>query len=289
MCRTEKQFIALILLLMSMQVMAEQVSYKATSSEKMTQARLGRPSTLPETTDAPAVVLLHHGGGCDKTQTKQYADALNKVGFFTLEPCLFNNSNGQVQSTVVFLPQVFGALKYLASVQGVDRNRISIMGGSYGAALAFISATSWAYTTHADKNYPPFASHAVFYPSCFIYERFLKNRIGRSDLPGDAYDQLNGAPIRIYSGGKDDYDSKDPNVCQSMIRLFSPSNQQLLSLKFFPNATHGWDHETVETFFDPRACKGRGCLNTNIPDKDVTQVGLVDYINFLEKINPIRK
>ena len=263
---------------------AQSISYSAVNSEKLTQARLAKPSNILNAVNSGAVVLLHTGGGCQNSQTRVYADALNNAGFYTLEPCLFNNENERSTSTVVYLPQIFGALRYLAQIQGVDKNKISILGGSYGAALAFVSATTWAYETHADKNFPPFAAHAPFYPGCWIYERFIKARVGRADLPGNAYDIFTGAPVRIYSGGKDDYDSRDPKACESMIKSLSPTNQQLFSLKFFPNATHRWDGPLSASFFDPLACKGRGCVNANIADSAITKEGIEDFLDFL--VNP---
>ena len=275
-------------LLLSATVRAEQISYRATTSEKITQARLERPEKTPSNVGAPAVVLLHHGGGCVNSQTKKYADALNKAGYFTIEPCLFSSASGQERSTVVFLPQVFGALKYLAQLQGVDKNRIAIAGGSYGAALTFVSATSWAYGKHADHDLPPFAAHAPFYPGCYIYEKFIKARVGRADLPADAYEKFTGSPVRIYAGGKDDYDSRDPKACESMIQSLTPSNQQLVTLKFFPNATHGWDHLLNSSFYEPLACKGRGCNNSNVVDDATTQEGIDDLIEFFRKSMPIK-
>ena len=264
---------------------AQSITYSAVNSDKLTQARLEKPSNIFNAVNSGAVVLLHTGGGCQNSQTRVYADALNNAGFYTLEPCLFNNENERSSSTVIYLPQVFGALKYLAQLPGVDKNKISILGGSYGAALAFVSATTWAYETHADKNFPPFVAHAPFYPGCWIYERFIKARVGRSDLPGNAYDRFTGAPVRIYSGGKDDYDSRDPKACETMIKTISPTNQQLFSLKFFPNATHKWDGPVSASFFDPLACKGRGCMNINTADSAITKEGIEDLLVFLA--NPI--
>jgi dienelactone hydrolase len=68
-----------------------------------------------------------------------------------------------------------------------------------------------------------------------------------------------------------------------MINTLAPNNQQLVSLKFFPDATHGWDHLAGGTFYDPRACKGKGCMNTNIIDEEVTKEGISDLIDFLGK------
>lgn len=278
-------FALLVLSLLFGTAFAEVVSFTSTKSSKLTEAVLTSPSSAVSK-NAPAVVILHHGGGCVHSQTPQYAKALSSAGYYTLEPCLFYNAQARERSTVVYLPQVFGALRYLASLDGVDKNRIAIIGGSYGAALAFVSATEWAYKNHADQSLPPFAAHAPFYPGCYIYDRFIKARKGRSDLPGDAYDKFVGAKVRIYTGDSDDYDSRDPKACEMMIDLLSPEAKALVSLKVFVGATHGWDHPLGSSFFEPLACKGRGCQNTNESRPDITQQGIVDLIEFLAKAMP---
>ena len=279
--------LSVVVCLVSSTAFAQKVSFPSTKSDKKTEALLTKPSTS-SSTPAPAVVILHHGGGCVHSQTPQYAEALSKAGYFTLEPCLFNSSQARERSTVVYLPQVFGALKYLASLDGVDKERIAVIGGSYGAALAFVSATTWAYRTHADQALPPFAAHAPFYPGCYIYERFIRDRKGRADLPGDAYDQFTGAKVRIYSGDNDDYDSRDAKACETMIGVLTPQARSLVSLKMFVGATHGWDHPLGSTFYEPIACKGRGCQNTNESRPDITQQGIADLIEFLGKSMPAK-
>ena len=108
-----------VVCLLSSTALAQKVSFPSTKSDKKTEALLTKPSAT-SSTPAPAVVILHHGGGCVHSQTPQYAAALSKAGYFTLEPCLFYSSQARERSTVVYLPQVFGALKYLANLEGVD-------------------------------------------------------------------------------------------------------------------------------------------------------------------------
>lgn len=267
---------------------AETIRLSSTNSEQLTEARFRTPALQPASGQSPAIVLLHHGGGCARTQTTAYADALNKAGYFTIEPCLFPSDTARSRSSVVYLPQVFGALRHLAENPSVDKNRIAVMGGSYGAALAFVSATQWAYRTHADQKFPPFAAHAAFYPGCYVYERFVRERKGRPDLPASTYDEFTGAPVRIYAGGKDDYDDRDPQACEKMISALQAPVQSLVSLKFFPDATHGWDHKMEATFFEPLACKGRGCMNQNQPDSATTREGIADLLDFLSSRMPAR-
>lgn len=279
--------VILIGLFYSAPTLAQTVIYPAVKTNRMTEAKFGRPTNGSPDKAAPAVVILHHGGGCVSSQTPKYAEALNKAGYFTLEPCLFSRGNISARPrSTDHLPQVFGALRYLANTPGVDRNRIAITGGSYGGIVTFLAATQWAYDTHADISFPPFAAHAPFYPVCYLFDRFLSSRPDRADLPGHVYDQLTGAKIRIYAGGKDDYDSREPAACENMIKLFSPEGQKLISLKLFPDATHGWDHQNSESYHEPLACKGRGCTNFNIVNAATTQEGIEDLIDFFNRSMP---
>lgn len=171
-------FGSLLLLTVALSANAQQVTYAAATTTKTTEARFGRPAQMPASGSAGGVVILHHGGGCVNSQTPKYADALNKAGYFTLEPCLFPSASERGRA---YLPQVFGALKYLAQVPGVDKNRIAITGGSFGGILSFVSATSWAYETYADRAFPRFAAHAPFYPVCYAFERQIKGKVGRAE------------------------------------------------------------------------------------------------------------
>lgn len=275
---------------LSTSVAGDNVSVPPTKPSFLTRpvdATLGKPEAIPAG-GAPAVVILHHGGGCLGSQTPQYAKALNAAGYVTLEPCLFSSAQSRSSSTVTYLPQVFGALRFLAQLPFVDKTRIGITGGSYGGVLSLVSATDWAYRTHADPDFPKFAAHAPFYPPCFLVEQFVRAKKGRSDIPGDAYDRFGAAPIRIYAGGKDDYEDRDPKSCESLLEALPLEVRPLITIKLFPEASHGWDHGSTYSFFERVACKGRGCTNTNTSDPVVTLEGIKDLIDFLSRSMPAR-
>jgi dienelactone hydrolase len=81
---------------------------------------------------------------------------------------------------------------------------------------------------------------------------------------------------------------RDPQACEKMISALQAPVQSLVSLKFFPDATHGWDHKMAATFFEPLACKGRGCMNQNQPDSATTREGIADLLDFLSSRMPAR-
>lgn len=274
---------AAILGICAPQAQAHEVSFPAIKSKQSVTATLGKPAEgAVGEKGAPAVVLLHHGGGCADSQTGVYAAALNAAGFFTLEPCLFANVMQRERVAASYLPQVFGALRYLAQLPGVDKSRIAISGGSYGGTLTLLSATRWAHENHADSSFPAFAAHIPFYPPCFLIERFVRSGRSIPQIPADAYSRYSGAPIRIFAGTQDDYEDRDPQSCASMVSAMGEEAKSLISIRLFEGATHGWDHGRTYSFFEAVACKGKGCENRNVFNPEVTQRGMEEMITFLK-------
>ena len=268
----------------ALHVKASEVRFNAIRSYQSVSATLGKPAdSAAGGNGAPAVVLLHHGGGCVNSQTGAYATALNAAGFFTLEPCLFTNVMQRERLAASYLPQVYGALRYLAQLPGVDKARIAISGGSYGGTLTLLSATRWARESYSDSSIPSFAAHVPFYPPCFIIERFI--RAGRSlpQIPADAYSRYSGAPIRIFAGTMDDYEDRDPQSCASMVTAMGEEAKSVISIRLFDGATHGWDHGRTYSFFEAVACKGKGCENRNVSNPEITQQGIEEMIAFLNE------
>jgi len=235
-------------------------------------------------TKYPAVILLHSSWGwADPHEGVQvYAEALSSAGYVTLEPRMFPGVGGNGAPSS-YLPEFFGVLRYAATRPDVDPNRIAVSGFSFGGILSFIAATKWANELYLNGS-PRVAAYAPFYPVCWLLKANVKGK--PSPVPTDAWLEWTGAPVRIFAGGKDDYDDRDPNACQEAIDSLPESARESFSVKVYASATHGWDQRRSETFYEPLACKGRGCNNSILPDAQVTRQSIGDLIDFLGTAMP---
>ncbi|HYD94502.1 MAG TPA: dienelactone hydrolase family protein [Noviherbaspirillum sp.] len=259
---------------------SETVNFPSAGGGTTVEAVLTRPAV---TGKAPAVVLLHHGGGFQKTQTNQYANALSERGFVTLEVVMFYYASGAAQRPSVYVPHVYGALKYLSGLPDVDNKRIAVMGGSYGGLVALLSATEWAEQAFGGGQH--FAAAAPMYPVCYFVSHFNAQKPSTPGIPSTVYERYGSAPIRIYAGANDDYDDRDPKACDTMVKSLPVDQQAKFSVKVFDNATHGWDQVSSEFYAKP-ACKGRGCINRNVASGETTAAGIEDLIRFLNDAMP---
>jgi len=257
----------------------------AGSNEDTVNGVLTTPATLQDE-KAPAIVLLHHGGGWQNTQTRQYAEALSKAGYATLELILFNTGDEKMAKPSMYLPHVYGALKFLSKQPYVDAKRIAVSGGSYGGLLTILTATDWAYEQYGAPEHIRFAAHAAFYPMCWAINYFVVKKPGTPDVPGTVYDKYTGAPVKIYAGSEDDYDGRDPKACDNLVLALPEDQRSAFSVRVFQGATHGWDHQRNSTFYEKIACKGKGCYNTNTTDAKITAEGIEDLKEFLKTAMP---
>jgi dienelactone hydrolase len=237
-------------------------------------------------TKYPAVIVLHsswgwadfHEGAAD------YAKALAKAGYVTLEPRMFASTNAKLGGPDSYLPAFFGVLKYAATRADVDANRIAATGFSFGGMVSLAAATKWANQLYLKESSPRVAAYAPFYPVCWLLKA---NATGRpSPVPTAAWSEWTGAPVKIFSGGKDNYDDRDPKACQEAVDSLPEPARKSFSVTVYPDATHGWDQRGSASFFENIACKGRGCFNINVPDAQVAQQSLKDLIEFLGTAMP---
>ena len=246
-------------------------------------AAISVPRELPKNGEKfPAVVLIHSVGGWSNPVTEQYAKALSESGVLALEPRLFQTRASAPAVGITVLPMVYDALRYLAERGDVDSKRIGVAGFSFGGAVALHSAAAWAQAAYAKRPDLKFAAHAPFYPSCGLFSAFAQGKRKTRGLPADALTQWTGAPVKIFAGGRDDYDDRDPNACAELISLLPASHQPAFSVQLYPDATHAWDQRSA-SFYEPSACKGRGCVNTNESNPEVTRQSVKDLVDFFEK------
>src|SRR5580692_9445754 len=101
-------------------------------------ALLRMPDAAPR--PSPAVVVAHGSAGPD-SRGPSYSRVLNAAGIPTLEidmwtPRGLKGGLDRPKSIPDTLPDVFGALCFLASDRAIDPQRIGIMGFSWGGALS---------------------------------------------------------------------------------------------------------------------------------------------------------
>lgn len=229
----------------------------------------------------PAVILLHSGWGWSDEHEgfTDYAKVLQKGGFATLELHMFPTSgSGKGGGPAAYLPELFGALNYLSGRPDVDPARIGVTGFSFGGLLALVSATSWANKTYAVGG-QTFKAFAPFYPICWVVKANIEGR--KSPVPAEAWLEWSGAPVKIFAGGNDDYDDRDPNACHDAVQALPETQRRFFSIQMYPNATHGWDQRKSANFYEKLACKGRGCINSNQPNSEITQISIKDLIDFM--------
>ena len=282
--RASKVVLVVLACLAPTTVGAQQLIRIPTSSPNLgrdfVEGVLSHPSSADPDKPSPAVILLHAGGGWEVPVTSQYAKALNEAGFVTLELRLFRNEAERAPTRIGYLQNLYDSLHFLGTRKEVNGDRVSVAGYSFGGILALTSATSWAYERFGKGSGPKFAAHAPFYPICYGYSAFARASRPTVELPGDLLARWTGAPVRIFAGGRDDYDDRDPRACEEFVALVPESQRGSFSVTLYPEATHGWDQPSA-AFFEKAACKGRGCMNRNVASPTLTAKSIADLTSFL--------
>ena len=232
----------------------------------------------------PAVVVLHDGGGWSTGRTRQYADFFTARGYATLEPRLYVDA--KVQRTFIKdLASLYGALDYLVDQPDIDRDHIYVMGMSAGAMLAILAKAQMANEMFNQSD-STFRAAASLYPVCWYFDDTI-----RGDSPA-LFSEFSAAdlqrwqrmPIRLFIPEFDDYDDRDVKVCDRFIaKIQDKSARSTFSVMLYPNATHGWDHGRTYSFQTGAGCKGRGCVNTNRSNPEITKQGYEDILDFFNQ------
>lgn len=234
-----------------------------------------------------AVVLLHSKGGWESPVTEQYAKALAEAGIATLELRMFADPASAPPVPPTLLPMLFETLAYLAARDDIDAQRIGVAGFSYGGSMALHAAASWAPAAYAKAPGQKFAAHAPFYPVCWAFSAFAQGQRKTPPLPPDAFTRWTGAPVRIFAGGRDDYDDRDPGACADFVAQVPAAFRSGFSVQVYPEATHGWDQKSA-SFQERAACKGRGCVNTNEANPQITRQSIADLVAFFRETLAVR-
>lgn len=235
-----------------------------------------------------AVVILHHAGGYRMGTTAIYRELFLKSGYVTIEPVMFDKQPLN-RRTDYFIPYAFASLKYLAERTDVDAKDISVIGLSYGGALAVYSATKWANDTYNNSG-TSFKKYASLYPVCWPMEHFMRGTLAgkfkplMSAYPTDMFNTWQNSPMKLYKGSKDDYDSQDSKVCDNFVDAIpSKEQREQTKVELINGATHGWDHGKTYSFYTSLANHGSGGMNVNESNKDVTEFVKQDLVKFISE------
>lgn len=266
----------------------ERVSYESLVDGRkvVTEAIFHGPAT-PSGAKVPAVVIVHSAGGWSDGTTAPLAKALLDSGLAALELKIFERHN-QIIPPDRIMPVFYGAMKYLAGRAEVDPQRIGIAGFSMGAHISLWTASSWMTSQYGQGL--KFAAHAPIYPVCWPHTYMAKGTMpptGRAlPFPQSFLTEFTGAPVRIFAAGQDDYDDRDPNACVEFVNALSPSQKDNFEVTVYKEATHGWN-QTTQSFYERMACKGRGCLNRNVNNPEITARSLTEVTAFfVSKLRP---
>lgn len=224
-------------------------------SGSATPAEVPAKLTLPEGEQLPAVVIVHGSAGPDSRGTF-HTEYLVANGFAVLELDMWaargvTAFNQRPRTTLDTLPDVWGAYSFLSAHPKINKDKIAIMGFSWGGVNAVTTAFG-----KKPKDPPQtlltakFAAHVAFYPVCDIWvKNGIASRVVDQSTP-------TGAPLQIHNGTRDDYDTS-PTVCES---LKTAHPQLPLEVIMYEGSAHGFDSSVSRAvqFFDPVAKNGKG-------------------------------
>lgn len=124
----------------------------------------------------PVMFLIHHSGG-DIVQTYKYA--LHNECVATFEPMIFqsrghNENYYDTDRDIVWVTETQGAVDALVSLDvisnlpDINKDKIGIMGWSYGGIVALETQNMFNIKKVKPKN--KFSLHLSYYPYCYHYE-----------------------------------------------------------------------------------------------------------------------
>jgi dienelactone hydrolase len=184
---------------------------------------------------APGIVMMHGCGG-PKTPSYRWAAQLAEWGYASLvldsfgprkltEICSDHSLLGAPQRT----GDAYGALQYLQGRQGIDPDRIGLMGWSHGGSSAL-----WAIDPEWGRKHRPypwarFRATAVFYPGCNEAQNVFTT------------------PLIMLMGTADDWTPASP--CRRLVKTARTPDGPV-QLVIYKGATHAFDavRTTVEAY-----------------------------------------
>ena len=234
---------------------------------------LGAKLSFPRSESNGAAVLIVHGSSGVDSRGSFHAATLNDEGFVTLEIDMWaargwmGKTFGRPKSVQETLPDAFAALQFLSELEGVDSNRVGLIGFSWGGVVAMLSRGSVHQNLYSRDL--SFAASVAFYPVCWVY-----NNVPRYELL-----KLNNSPLLILTGELDDYDTA--TSCQDWYSALDAFDQNNVNIVVYPGATHGFNTsaEPIEVV-DPFSHLGKGgqvIMKTNEAARDLSDKAQLEF------------
>jgi dienelactone hydrolase len=184
----------------------------------------------------PAMVVLHHCGGITEVIT-DWGIWLRSEGYVTLMVDSFAGRTHNTCATWVdptpeeVALDAFGALAYLRSLPFVDKDRIGVIGWSYGA-LASLRASGDSFVSQVRPVGGGFRAAVAFYPHCSYLS------------------PATSIPVLLLLGGADYW--SQPGVCGDLAEHLQRAGTPIV-LKVYPGARHAFDDRTRPSQYDAPA------------------------------------
>jgi dienelactone hydrolase len=194
----------------------------------------------------PAVILAHGCAGFGYGDLT-WLPLLREWGYATLTVDSFASRGVTSVCTTGSLiplqsvPDVYGALRRLATHPEIDATRIVLMGFSHGGIVTLNAATTWAANLHAPTGQPRFRGFVAFYPYC-------NNRYPERDEIA--------APLRIHTGALDDW--TPPQPCADWVDELKARGQDA-AIHVYPGAHHSFDTPTGDVVYFAQAANFARC------------------------------
>ena len=242
--------------------------------------RFGRPAG--SSTRVPTVLILHGSGGVDG-RGAFYAKALQEAGVATLEITMFSSGARPRAGTHVTMPHAAAALKWLAAQPNVDRERLGVMGFSWGGVMSVMMASELVQE-RLGKDVPKPAAFAPLYPVCSV----IVLRLVDSQHPYfNAQKRMRAAPMLIHVGTRDDYEEGE-RPCDALTAMWPKAAREQATVRYVEGATHGFDWQwSAFQFYDNVARAGRGGTVSMIPTpKDAAEARQAVVRFFVKNLNP---
>jgi dienelactone hydrolase len=203
----------------------ERIVFTIPASERITH-RTGLLHLPPDRPGPfPVVVMLPGSAGVDQRQDFHRTQLLQAgIGTFVIDTkCGIYKESGNRPPHRLFLPIGFEALRVLRARPEVDKNRIAVLGWSFGGTLslrlAHVRYTS-QWLRHGERG---FAAHVGLYGGCTSRQSVV----------------LENVPVLVLIGRADTY--TDPNRCSHFKDMYSN-----VSVVEYPDVHHGFDKEDVD-------------------------------------------